>query len=159
MTRAIIFAIVIVTSMTTINARTVRQLNSGVPAAGQRVSASERYAEFPPILLPESAAPALPEERTRPGQSAEIVFAFVVDTLGRVEAGTVETLSAPDSAVARAARSSLSGIRYIPARLVLDVGRCVSFNGDRGHCGGVSPAIRTLRARVVLRIVASTPPP
>jgi len=120
---------------------------------------SERYADFPPILLPESAAPMLPAERTVPGQSVELVFAFTVDTLGRIEAESVETLAAPDTASARAARSNLSGVRYIPARLVLDVGRCVSFNGDRGHCGGVTPVVRRIRARTVLRITASTPLP
>jgi hypothetical protein len=119
---------------------------------------SERYVELPPILLPESAAPALPTERTLPGQGAELVFAFIVDTLGRVEGESVETLAAPDSATARAARSNLSGVHYVPARLVLDVGRCVSFNGERGHCGGVAPAVRRIRARTVLRISASTPP-
>lgn len=53
-------------------------------------AASERYADFPPILLPESAAPMLPAER--------------------------------------------------------------------GHCGGVTPTVRRIRARAVLRISASTPP-
>lgn len=119
--------------------------------------ASERWADFPPILLPESAAPALPAERTLPGQGAELVFAFVVDTLGRVESESVETLAAPDSGTARAARTNLSGVHFVPARLVLDVGRCVSFNGERGHCGGVAPAVRKIRARTVLRISASTP--
>jgi hypothetical protein len=122
-------------------------------------AASEQYADFPPILLPESAAPTLPTERTLPGQGAALVFAFVVDTLGRVESESVETLAAPDSATARAARSNLSGVHYVPARLVLDVGRCVSFNGERGHCGGVTPAVRKIRARTVLRISASTPVP
>jgi hypothetical protein len=120
--------------------------------------ASEQYADFPPILLPESAAPLLPAERAAPGQATELVFAFVVDTLGRVEVASVETLAAPDSATARAARSGLSGVRYVPARLVLDVGRCVAFNGERGHCGGVTPTVRRIRARAVLRISASTPP-
>ena len=120
-------------------------------------AASERYADFPPILLPESAAPVLPAERSRPGQGVELVFAFVVDTLGRVEGASVETLAAPDSATARAARSNLSSVHYVPARLVLDVGRCVSFNGERGHCGGTTPAVKKLRARAVLRISASTP--
>jgi hypothetical protein len=121
-------------------------------------AASEQYADFPPILLPESAAPMLPAERAAPGQATELVFALVVDTLGRVEPASVETLAAPDSVTARAARSNLSGVRYIPARLVLDVGRCVAFNGERGHCGGVTPTVRRIRARAVLRISASTPP-
>jgi len=115
-------------------------------------SRSEIYSDLPPILLPESVAPALPVERARPGQGAELVFAFTVDTLGRVELGTVETLATPDSATAQAARSNLSGVHYVPARLVLDLGRCVTFNGDRGHCGGVTPHVRKIRARVVLRI-------
>ena len=128
------------------------------PALSSATSRSETYSDLPPILLPESAAPVLPPERSRPGQAAELVFAFVVDTLGRVELGTVETLATPDSATAQAARSNLSRIRYVPARLVLDIGRCVTFNGDRGHCGGITPHIRKIRARVVLRISTSIRP-
>lgn len=130
---------------------------AGTPASPDSAAVSERYTELPPILLPESAAPILPVERTQPGQGAELVFAFIVDTLGRVEQATVETLATPDSATARAARSNLHAVRYVPARLVLDVGRCVTFNGDKGHCGGLTPAIRKIRSRVVLRIVASVP--
>jgi hypothetical protein len=118
---------------------------------------SERYADFPPLLLPESAAPMLSAERSAPGHGAELVFAFIVDTLGRVESESVETLAAPDSVTARAARSNLSSVHYVPARLVRDVGRCVSFNGERGHCGGTTPTVRRIRARAVLRISASTP--
>lgn len=153
MNRLIVTAWVIVSSVGVLGAHAVRDSHSPpVQALG-----SERFADFPPILLPESAAPALPADRSKPGQSAELVFAFVVDTLGHVEMTSVETLAAPDSAVARSARSNLSGVRYIPARIVLDVGQCVEFNGNKGHCGGTTPTVRKLRARVVLRINTSVP--
>lgn len=114
---------------------------------------SERWQELAPILLPESGVSAF---SARDGASA--VFRFVVDTLGRIELGTVETLVADDSASAQEMRRGLSGVRYIPARLIENVGRCVRFNGSNAHCGGATPAIKRVRARVVLTIDAYTEP-
>lgn len=109
----------------------------------------ERYSDLPPILIPETAgAPVLP--RGSPG--GEVVLRLVIDTAGRVDLARVETLAAADSGLARAARATLPGIRYIPARTVLDVGRCVRLDGDRMHCGGVRPQVRRLRSRVVLQM-------
>lgn len=158
MDRSVAAALVIAGSAVILGASAAPETHPAFIREKAPTTKSERYADFPAILLPESAAPALPAERSKPGQHAEIVFAFVVDTLGRIELETVETLAASDSSVARSARSNLGGIRYIPARIVLDVGHCVEFNGNRGHCGGPSPTVRKLRSRVVLRINASTPP-
>ena len=114
-------------------------------------SVTERYDELPPLLLPESAAPML-STRAGPGERSDAVFRFVVDTLGRVDSSTIETLVATDSAAARNSRRGLSDVRYLPARLVLDVGHCVRFNGTRAHCGGPTPTIKRVRARVVLHL-------
>ena len=41
---------------------------------------------------------------------------FVVDTLGRAEAGSVEIVEAPDSVLADAARVMVIGARFEPGR-------------------------------------------
>jgi hypothetical protein len=116
-------------------------------------SVSEYYDQLPPLLLPESAAPPLTKRPDGVGNGGEAVFRFVVDTLGRVELATVETLAATDSVTASDMRQGLSGLRYIPARIVLNVGHCVNFNGVRAHCGGTRPAVKRLRSRVVLQLL------
>ncbi len=133
---------------------TSRNSRAATPPVRTSPTASETYAELAPILLPESGAPPLTKRPGAVGDGGDVVFRFVVDTLGRVELSTVETLAATDSATARDMREGLSGVRYVPARLVRDVGRCVTFNGVRAHCGGSSPAVKRIRSRVVLHIVA-----
>lgn len=122
-------------------------------------AASERYDELAPILLPETAIYALTTRPDGAGAGGNAIFAFVVDTLGRVELPTVETLAATDSATARDLRRGLEQLRYIPKRIVLDVGRCIHINGVRAHCGGSAPAVKRLRARVVLQVEASRAQP
>jgi hypothetical protein len=130
-----------------------------LPVTKSLPDASERYDELAPILLPETAIYALPAGPDGANGGGDAVFAFVVDTLGRVELPTVETLAATDSATARDLRRGLERLRYIPKRIVLDVGRCVYLNGVRAHCGGSAPALKRLRARVVLHLQASTAQP
>ena len=67
---------------------------------------SNRYDELPPILLTKSAAP-MPTTR-----AVEAVFRLVVDTHGRTESVTVETLAATNSTTARDVRRRFSGVRY-----------------------------------------------
>lgn len=117
-------------------------------------TASERYDELAPVLLPETAVHALAAGPDGASAGGDATFAFVVDTTGRVELPSIETLAATDSTTARALRRGLEQLRYIPKRIVLDVGRCVRVNGVRMHCGGAKPAIRRLRARVVLHVEA-----
>jgi hypothetical protein len=117
-------------------------------------SLSESWTDLPPILLPESAAPSLAHDDQGRAKPIDVVLAFIVDTLGRAEREGIETLSATDSAAALAARGSLTGIRYVPRRLVANGSVCVRFNGATAHCGGTAPILRRLRARVVLRIEA-----
>jgi len=143
-------------------ARDARRPNDRRPPDAREASAqvplesrSETYTDLPPILLPESAAPALAHDDQGHTKPIDVVLAFIVDTLGRVEREGIETLSATDSSAAQAARGSLTGIRYVPMRLVANGSVCVRFNGATAHCGGTSPILRRLRARVVLRIEAS----
>lgn len=122
-------------------------------------TASERYDELAPVLLQETAVNALTVGPDGSSASGNATFAFVVDTTGRVELPSIETLAATDSTTARALRRGLEQLRYIPRRIVLDVGRCVRVNGVRMHCGGATPAVRRLRARVVLHVEAFAAPP
>jgi len=119
---------------------------------------SERYTELAPILLPESTIRASGELSAFRDTAAEVVIAAIVDTSGSIEQPSVQILSATDSATARLIRAGLGGVRYIPARIVLDLGQCVRFNGEQAHCGGATPTVRRLRARVVVRIEAFQQP-
>ncbi len=90
---------------------------SGPFPAPNRDLVSERFTDLPGILIPETVTPTIVN-----GSGGETVFAFVVDTTGRIELPTVQTLLATDSVTARQARVALAGVRYIPARLVQDLG-------------------------------------
>jgi len=129
------------------------------PPTATRITSSERFTDLPPILLPESGGPLDPAYGALGGGGSDVTVAFIVDTMGRVEPTGIETLHATDSSAARAVRGNLAALRYIPARLVADRGQCVVFNGVRAHCGGAHPAVRLLRARVVLRVQAGTAGP
>ena len=108
---------------------------------------SERFIDLPAILLPETVTPTIVN-----GKGGEIVFAFVLDTTGRIELPTVETLLAPDSTSAAQARATLATVRYIPARMVQDLGDCIRIDGRLAHCGGTKPGVRKVRVRTVLRL-------
>lgn len=136
-----------------------RLVGESLPETKARPTASERYDELAPVLLPETAVHALAAGPDGASAGGDATFAFVVDTTGRVELPTIETLTATDSTTARALRRGLEQLRYIPKRIVLDVGRCVRVNGVRMHCGGANPAIRRLRTRVVLHVEAFTVAP
>lgn len=116
--------------------------------ASRDLPSTESWIDFPPILLPETVAPTLGVG----SRGGEVIFSFIVDTLGRVELGSVDTYSAPDSAFALAARAKLPSVRYIPARAVQQGTDCVRIDGHLRHCAGPTPTIRKLRARVLLRI-------
>ncbi len=113
------------------------------PDAGAR---SERYTELDPILLPETVRIDAAK------RSSEFVFAFVVDTLGRVELSTIQTLLTTDSVSAFKVREKLSSLRYTPARIVRVNGPCVRINDGVSHCGGASPVVIKLRKKVLLRL-------
>ncbi len=131
-----------------------RLVGETLPESKALPTTSERYDELAPVLLPETAVHALAAGPDGTSAGGDATFAFVVDTMGRVELPSIETLAATDSTTARALRRGLEQLRYVPKRIVLDVGRCVRVNGVRMHCGGATPAIRRLRARVVLHVEA-----
>ncbi|MEZ4457734.1 MAG: energy transducer TonB [Gemmatimonadales bacterium] len=66
------------------------------------------------LLQPEPAYPAL--LRTA-GMSGRVILQFVVDTLGRVERGSVEVVESPHEAFAASATASIEASRFRPARV------------------------------------------
>lgn len=106
---------------------------------------SETFTDVEPTLLAET----VPWVATRGG---EFVFAVVVDTLGRIDDGTVQTLLASDSVGAQDIRRVLHRVRYTPARLIQVVSPCIRVNGTTRHCGGERPHTIRIKKRVLLRL-------
>lgn len=65
--------------------------------------------------LPGSVAPAYPEMLKASGVEGDALVQFVVDTLGRAEAGSFSVLQATHDAFGTAVRASLHRMRYLPA--------------------------------------------
>jgi protein TonB len=59
--------------------------------------------------------PRYPDALRAAGIGGRVVLRFVVDTLGRVEPATVETVSATDPRFGEAARRAIGGLRFSPA--------------------------------------------
>ena len=53
--------------------------------------------------------------RLTSGHKGEVVLGFIVDTAGKVEAGSFKVIRAPDSTLARATRESMRDLRHQPA--------------------------------------------
>lgn len=119
--------------------------HAGAVTSPERGTRSENFTDLAPSLLPESLRL---DSAVSPG---EYVFVLVVDTAGRVEPGTVQTLMAVDSASAAPARAALGAVRYTPARMIQVTGACVRIDGAARHCGSVGAPVKRLRKRVLLR--------
>jgi len=59
--------------------------------------------------------PRYPDALREAGVNGRVVLRFVVDTVGRVEPATVETVSATDPRFGEAARRAIGGLRFRPA--------------------------------------------
>jgi TonB family protein len=68
------------------------------------------------IARPGNRSPDYPEALRTAGASGQVLVRFVVDTAGRVEAGSVEIVSATHPLFAEAVTRWLSRTRYEPAR-------------------------------------------
>jgi periplasmic protein TonB len=66
-------------------------------------------------LVPPAPAPGYPETLRRAGVTGRVVVRFVVDTSGRLEAGSVVVLSSAHAALERAVRDILPRYRFRPA--------------------------------------------
>lgn len=66
---------------------------------------------------PASAAPAYPRHLMANGVEGYAAMRFVVDTLGRIEVGSVRVLDATHPEFAAAVRAAMPGMKFTPARM------------------------------------------
>ena len=71
--------------------------------------------EKPVVARADSPRPRYPELLRSAGVGGEVVAQFVVDTLGRVEVGSVRVLRATHPLFAQAVERTLPVARFIPA--------------------------------------------
>ena len=70
-----------------------------------------------PVVLQLGASPRYPELLRSAGVSGSVLVEFVVDTLGRVEAGTTTWVSSDHELLSAAVRAVLPGYRFLPAEV------------------------------------------
>jgi protein TonB len=83
--------------------------SGGVYAAG------DRYVEKAVVAVPGSPQPRYPETLRQARVEGEVEVEFVVDTLGRVERGSLRILRSDHELFAAAVRAALPGMRFLPA--------------------------------------------
>jgi len=89
----------------------------GVGDGGAGLSVwKEEQVDKPVLLLPGTSAPAYPEILRSAGLSGTVTLEFVVDTLGRVERGSVRVVGSDHDLFARSALSAVPGYRFLPAQ-------------------------------------------
>ena len=100
-----------------------REFTAGLAAGPGGAAAPGGGAPFEAPMVDEPVAPdprnpppRYPEALRAAGVGGRAVARFVVDTLGRVEPGTVRVASADDPRFAEAAREALGRMRFRPAR-------------------------------------------
>ncbi|MGE0439711.1 MAG: energy transducer TonB [Gemmatimonadales bacterium] len=89
------------------------------PAAAGPVGDSPWRAESVdvPAAVEWQPEPAYPALLRTAGLSGRVILQFVVDTLGRVERGSVEVVESPHEAFAASAMASIEASRFHPARV------------------------------------------
>jgi hypothetical protein len=115
---------------------------------------SEGSQDFPAILIePVGGIPAIADDSSPAKFYFHLVILqYIVDTTGHPEPGTIHVLHASDSAAARAVRTLVPTLRYVPARMVEVAGPCVRFNDGPRTCGGPQPSVRPVRHQVELKV-------
>lgn len=97
----------------------VAAANDLAPAG--RPNGTDAYGELevekPVMPAPNSAAPAYPDMLRQAGVEGEALVSFVVDTTGRVEAGSFKVIRATHDLFAAAVRNALPRMRFIPAEV------------------------------------------
>ena len=83
-------------------------------AEGSRGALSEVEEEVPSHIIA-AARPRYPDALRESGVDGRVVVRFVVDTLGRVDMGTVEVLQSTNEQFARSVREALPRARFAPA--------------------------------------------
>jgi outer membrane biosynthesis protein TonB len=70
-----------------------------------------------PVIILKQPAPDFPPVLAQAGVGGRVVLAYVVDTAGRAEPGSLRTLTSTHPAFEASARASVLASRYRPARL------------------------------------------
>jgi periplasmic protein TonB len=94
----------------------------GVEAKPQAVARDDQpYFEFqvekPVVGAPGSSQPRYPDILRQAGVEGEVLAMFVVDTTGKVEAGSFKVLKTTHDLFAQSVRTALPGMRFIPAEV------------------------------------------
>ena len=69
------------------------------------------------LLVPGTPMPAFPEALRAAGLSGAVLMEFVVDTVGRVEPGTIRLLQSDHEQFSAAVRTVMSRLRFLPAEV------------------------------------------
>ena len=92
-------------------------LTSATPSAPANGIYSSQFVDRTVVPRPDNASPAYPRQLRLANVEGEVLVRFVVDTLGRVEAGSIAILSATHPFFGDAVRECLGRTRYEPAQL------------------------------------------
>jgi protein TonB len=76
---------------------------------------TEHFVDRPVVAMPGSASPRYPSLLQSAGVEGDVRAQFVVDTLGRVENGSVRILDTTHPSFADAVRDALARARFVPA--------------------------------------------
>ena len=87
----------------------------GKPNVGGDGPREERYVDIPIMAIPGTGNPRYPATLQSAGLEGDVRAQFVVDTLGRVERGTVRVLDASHELFASAVRDALTRAKFKPA--------------------------------------------
>jgi len=77
----------------------------------------EYQVEKPVMAVPGSPAPRYPDILKSAGVEGEVVVAFVVDTTGRADVGSLKILKSTHELFAAAVRTALPSMRFLPAEV------------------------------------------
>jgi protein TonB len=89
--------------------------SGGTPNAGDGPPLEERFVDKVVVALPGTATPRYPSMLQSAGVEGDVRAQFVVDTLGRVEQGSVRVLAATHDLFAAAVGDALGRARFKPA--------------------------------------------
>jgi TonB family protein len=75
----------------------------------------EFQVEKPVLARPGNPHAQFPDEMRARGRGGEVIVQYVVDTLGRVDANSIEVVKSTDNAFTRSVKSVLPEMRFFPA--------------------------------------------
>lgn len=97
-------------------------LPAGIPVGMERAGSSSVGGAFdadavdqPVVPIANQLAPRYPESLRQAGAGGKVLARFIVDTLGRVESGSIEIVESSHALFAEAVRDALGRERFAPA--------------------------------------------